>query len=304
MRGAAVLLALLVASPAFGQYDPQARGVRWYRLGRFGRATEAFAEAVRRKPQDASRWLWLGASAYRAGRYGLAEAALQRALAVRSDDLNALLWLGYTYAAQGRLGEARSTFDRLQRVAPRSAAAQYARWWLRAALDVRPAPSRWLDPATYAWIARRYNPRLTLAEAARIGQALLGYARQFNVDPRLVASVVAIESGFDPKAISSAGAQGLGQLMPSTARSVGVRNPLDPVENLYGTVRVLRGLLLHYGYHRVPLALAAYNAGRGAVATYGGIPPYSETQWYVYNVLSLYRRTLDGRGLELALRSE
>lgn len=297
MRWAAVLLFLLVATPAWGQDDPYARGVRWYQLGQFDRAVEAFTKGAGRRPHDGLGWLWLGASAYRAGRHDLAEVALRRALVLRPHDPNAMLWLGYTYAAQGRKAEARATLDRLQQIAPRSPAAAYARWWLRSTNSIRPAPGRWLDPATYAWIARHYNPQLTPSEAVRIGQALLAYARQFNVDPRLVTSVVAVESGFNPKATSYAGAQGLGQLMPTTARSVGVRRPFDPVENLYGTVRVLRGLLLHYGYHQAPLALAAYNAGRGAVARYGGIPPYSETQWYVYTVLSLYRRTLDGRGL-------
>jgi len=79
--------------------------------------------------------------------------------------------------------------------------------------------------------------------------------------------------------------------MPETARALGV-NPDDPVQNLYGTIRYLRGNLDRFGWKNLHLALAAYNAGRGAVERYEGIPPYDETRWYVYNVTSLYRRLL------------
>jgi soluble lytic murein transglycosylase-like protein len=84
---------------------------------------------------------------------------------------------------------------------------------------------------------------------------------------------------------------GLGQLMPATARALGV-NPWDPVQNLYGSIRYLRGNIDRFGYGNAHLALAAYNAGRGAVERYEGIPPYAETRWYVANVSSLYRRLL------------
>lgn len=293
----ALALTLLLAAPASAGSELRSAGMSWYRAGRYDRAILAFTQVVRMSPRDGLGWLWLGASAYRAGRYDLAVASLRRALALRPADPNAMLWLGYAFLAQGQPHRARQVLETLQQVAPRSLPAWYARWWLRATREVGRVSTPWLDPRTYAWLARRYNPRLPPAEAERIGHALLFYARQFNVDPRLVTAVVVIESAFDPRATSYAGAQGLGQLMPGTARSVGVRRPYDAIENLYGTVRVLRGLLQHYGYHALPLALAAYNAGRGAVAAYGGIPPYSETQWYVYNVISLYRRFLDGRGL-------
>jgi soluble lytic murein transglycosylase-like protein len=83
--------------------------------------------------------------------------------------------------------------------------------------------------------------------------------------------------------------------MPATARALGV-NPWDPVQNVYGSIRYLRGNLDRFGWDRPHLALAAYNAGRGAVARYEGIPPYPETQWYVANVSSLYRRLMAMQG--------
>jgi soluble lytic murein transglycosylase-like protein len=108
-----------------------------------------------------------------------------------------------------------------------------------------------------------------------------------HVDPNLVKAVIRIESGGDPSAISTAGAMGLMQLMPGTARSLGVSNPWDPEQNVAGGAKHLSDLLREYRGN-VPLALAAYNAGSGAVAKYKGIPPYAETGAYVNSVLSVY----------------
>jgi soluble lytic murein transglycosylase-like protein len=110
-----------------------------------------------------------------------------------------------------------------------------------------------------------------------------------GVDPALLAAVARVESGLDPTAVSPAGARGLMQLMPSTAAGLGVDDPFDPAQAVDGAARLLRSHLDRFG--SLELALAAYNAGAGAVARYGGIPPYPETQAYVRRVLERYGAT-------------
>ncbi len=114
-------------------------------------------------------------------------------------------------------------------------------------------------------------------------------AATWQVDPALVKAVIANESAFNPAATSSVGAQGLMQLMPETAASMGVRDAYDPAQNVAGGTRYLRGLLDRFGGD-LHLAVAAYNAGPGAVEKYGGVPPYAETQHYVANVLGSYEQ--------------
>ncbi|KLU60401.1 soluble lytic murein transglycosylase precursor [Peptococcaceae bacterium CEB3] len=110
-------------------------------------------------------------------------------------------------------------------------------------------------------------------------------AGKYGIDPALVRQVVKAESGYDSRAVSPAGAEGLMQLMPATARAYGVTDALDPAQNIDGGTHFLRDLLQRY-QGNVPLALAAYNAGPGAVEKYGGIPPYAETQSYVRKILA------------------
>jgi soluble lytic murein transglycosylase-like protein len=115
------------------------------------------------------------------------------------------------------------------------------------------------------------------------------YADLFNaagarhgVSPRLLAAVAKVESGYNPKAVSRAGAQGLMQIMPGTARGLGVTNAFDPAQAVDGAAKLLKSNLRDFG--SLDLALAAYNAGGGAVRKYNGIPPYAETQAYVPKV--------------------
>lgn len=109
-------------------------------------------------------------------------------------------------------------------------------------------------------------------------------AARNGLDPAVLHGLIQQESGFDPSATSSAGASGLTQLMPGTAASLGVGNPLDPAESIEGGARYLGQLTAEFGGNTEE-ALAAYNAGPGAVQQYGGIPPYAETQSYVAKVL-------------------
>ncbi|KYH32403.1 lytic transglycosylase domain-containing protein [Neomoorella mulderi] len=114
-------------------------------------------------------------------------------------------------------------------------------------------------------------------------------AARYNLPAALLQGVVEAESGFNPRAVSPAGAMGLMQLMPATARALGVTDPFNPEANLDGGARYLR-LLLDRFQGDLALALAAYNAGPGAVKRYGGVPPYRETRDYIQKVLAAARR--------------
>lgn len=124
---------------------------------------------------------------------------------------------------------------------------------------------------------------------AQINQLVETNAAQWNVDPALVKAIIANESGFNANATSNVGAQGLMQLMPGTATGLGVTNAYDPAQNVWGGTRYIKGLLDRFGGD-VRKAVAAYNAGPGAVEKYGGVPPYAETQNYVQNVLASYEK--------------
>jgi len=251
----------------------------------------AFRSYLLVRPDDATAWVWLGASYYHQGAAAEALAAFQRAMTLRPS-AEVALWVGATLAQMGRDTDARSLFLRAAR-SPHPQTALLARQWLRsygggqvAVLAHPPAP------AAYAGVVRWYNPTLSDSQVDAIVRSVLYYSDRYRVDPRLVMALIAVESGFHVTARSPAGAVGLGQLMPQTWQSLGV-NPVDPVGNVYGTVRWLRAQLDRFG-GQLSLALAAYNAGHGAVARYQGIPPYRETQWYVLNVLRLYSHLAGG----------
>ena len=142
--------------------------------------------------------------------------------------------------------------------------------------------------------ARAYMP--SAAEIARYASIIETASRTYGVDKALVHAVISAESGYNPQAISRTGARGLMQLMPETARRYGVRNSMDPVENIYGGVKYLHDLLTMFkGDMR--LAIAAYNAGENAVIRYGlRVPPYAETLGYVPKVLEFYHRFQSRQG--------
>lgn len=129
----------------------------------------------------------------------------------------------------------------------------------------------------------------TVSERLAMWEPLLQeLCEKYQVDPDLARAVMRCESGGNPNAVSSAGAIGLMQLMPGTARGLGV-DPKDPRRNLEGGIKYLAQLADKYDRNYVK-TLAAYNAGSGRVDSYGGVPPFPETQRYVQNVLALYRK--------------
>lgn len=120
---------------------------------------------------------------------------------------------------------------------------------------------------------------------ARYRASVLSAALANGISPALLAALLKAESDFDPTAVSPAGAQGIAQFMPATARGMGLTDPFDPDQAIPAAARLLAGHIRSFG--SVPLALAAYNAGPGAVARYAGVPPYAETQAYVVKVMAL-----------------
>lgn len=152
-------------------------------------------------------------------------------------------------------------------------------------------------PYYTAFIMQR-NRRLSQAKATEIARTILGFSVYYGVDARLIMAMVLVESGFRPDAVSRAGAMGLGQLMPGTARGMGISDAFDTQQNLYGTVRKVRGHLERFqkqtgdAYQALILSLAAYNAGSGAVRRHGGVPPFRETERYIEKVISTYRRLI------------
>jgi hypothetical protein len=124
----------------------------------------------------------------------------------------------------------------------------------------------------------------SLLQATPYGEIISAMSEAHGVDPLLVRALIQVESKYNPRARSSRGAMGLMQLMPQTAREYKVRNPYDPRANIEAGIKKLKTLIDKWG---VALALAAYNAGEGAVMRFNGVPPYRETRSYVSRILSI-----------------
>jgi soluble lytic murein transglycosylase-like protein len=136
--------------------------------------------------------------------------------------------------------------------------------------------------------SRRLSTKLVRVPDTNLEPLIERHSTDQAVDPKLVKAVIQAESGYNARALSNKGAIGLMQLMPSTASLLNVRNPYDPDENIRGGATYLRKMLDRFA-GKVELAVAAYNAGPGAVERHGGIPPFAETRAYVRRVLALYQ---------------
>lgn len=153
----------------------------------------------------------------------------------------------------------------------------------------------WQPPEVEALPEGQYQapPEGPMVVSARLRPHISSAASRYGISEALIAAVAWTESRFREDAISPAGALGVMQLMPSTARLMGVSKPLDPAQNIAGGSRYLRMMLDRFG-NDLELALAAYNAGPGAVERHGGVPPYEETRTYVRRVLDRLSAGADG----------
>ncbi len=158
----------------------------------------------------------------------------------------------------------------------------------KVAIKVKPDGTKVVYDPSESYYVSRSSGSLRPVQGAGIADLIDHYAQDRGLSPRLVQAVIQVESAYNPRARSRKGAMGLMQLMPGTARLLRVTDPYDPGQNIRGGTLYLRRQLDRFSGD-VSLALAAYNAGPGAVTQYGGIPPYRETRNYVRKVLGLYR---------------
>ena len=151
--------------------------------------------------------------------------------------------------------------------------------------DLLTNPATRVNANIYTAQANNSSEKITSRE--QIKNLVSRISKKHGVDEKLVNALIKQESGFNPNAKSRVGAMGLMQLMPATAKGLGVTNPMDPEQNVEGGIKYLKSMLNRYNGNLI-LALAAYNAGPGAVDKYDGVPPYKETQNYVKSILSSY----------------
>ncbi len=145
----------------------------------------------------------------------------------------------------------------------------------------------WIQEHVRKWIPRRLALSRPKPPTPAIRKAIQASSSRHGLDPNLIYAVIEAESGFHQYAVSPKGAQGLMQIMPETQRTLGLRQPFDPEQNIDTGARYLRTLMKRFP--SIELALAAYNAGPEVVERYQGIPPYTETRQYVQRVLERYR---------------
>ncbi|MDR7414444.1 MAG: lytic transglycosylase domain-containing protein [Armatimonadota bacterium] len=237
--------------------------------------------------QAAPAWQEQVRQAFGSGRYLEAAELAARAHAASPQDALSAAWAGASLALAGHPYRARPWLLRAAALDPGGRTGALARTWLASAAAV-------YDPALERLVrdlAAATNRRLTAEQAAWIARAVLFSAWLHRIDPLLLASVVHVESRWEHSSVSRAGAVGLGQLMPSTARGIGV-DPRHPLHNLIGAARLLRGHMDAFRAAHDPLvaALSAYNAGSTATRRAGGRPPQAQTASYVREVLSVYVR--------------
>ena len=271
-----ILIAGLAASLACGSVYAQAQRSPWHgeppaiarllqegdraeRGGQFSTAANRYCTAARFGSTEAQFRL---GRLYRAGRGVRRDAAIGTTL--------------LTVAAQQGHAKARSALGDVRHPFMLPACLSGERPVLRAGIAADLGP-----------VVDRGDPGDVSGERRQHAQLVARLAPQFDVDPRFALAIARTESNFDPLARSPKNAQGLMQLIPDTAERFGVRDAFDPEQNVRGGLAYLRWLLRRFDGD-VVLTAAAYNAGEGAVARHGGVPPYAETQEYVRRILSFY----------------